>query len=600
MRPDTSIPSLECRDQEEFETISRAIEQIRQLEPLDLEIIVKDVSIHETISLASSRISSFLDRVYEQPLAAEDSPQKRTILGNLFDVAFFTVLFEQRKIFHRIAAQSLAADPGSSAAVVCWVDTILSKLGDATIAVASGVSVDLTTPLFPGSAELRAEDGLRAATQLPSNWHSVAAVIASDKASPAAKRLALRLTFAAFILGPYLWSKSEHGTPYDMLEVLDRCINQTRTTGFSASRVGDQLAIQERLNFAMIISLYATASREHQNFDKGSQQLRSHTLGCLLNILQNVLHPDDSVSSLQFTTPPEDLDPAQVVLLRWGDTVSWCWETWDDYRVANAESIVFLTSTWLRHSDVLSGDVDHSVAVSTASSIAFLRVLHQVVMTLSTSPPPAGPPSALVAIISKACFLAVESMKHLLWGQKEDERWIVLGLCKYLLSLFVLFAAENDEELAVYDYILEALSLVDADTLHICMTHVQEDSALRFAARLHERLAHVQNFASVPALTQTLELDLVRSTLNFAAIVWFSQTRKCLLRESVSPLLSNVAEILLQKGSPSLESKILGDAILTASSAARNDPSLSDANRESLWRFAITSGLSELSIACEF
>lgn len=102
-----------------------------------------------------------------------------------------------------------------------------------------------------------------------------------------------------------------------------------------------------------------------------------------MNVVQHVLHPDDSASSLQFAAPPEDLDPAQVVLLRWGDTVSWCWETWDDHRVANAESVIFLVSyitletdkrryyeqtlIWLRHSDV-----DHSFAASTASSIAIL------------------------------------------------------------------------------------------------------------------------------------------------------------------------------------------------------------------------------------
>jgi hypothetical protein len=83
------------------------------------------------------------------------------------DVAFLTVLFEHRRIFHRIAAQSLRPELGTSGAIVCWVDTILSKLGDATVAVASGLSLDLASPFSPGSTEFRAEDGLRAASQLP-------------------------------------------------------------------------------------------------------------------------------------------------------------------------------------------------------------------------------------------------------------------------------------------------------------------------------------------------------------------------------------------------------------------------------------------------
>lgn len=82
-------------------------------------------------------------------------------------MSFLTVLFEQRKIFHRIAAQSLASSPESSVAVICWVDSILYKLGDAIVAVASGISSDLATPLFPGSTQVREEDGLRAASQLP-------------------------------------------------------------------------------------------------------------------------------------------------------------------------------------------------------------------------------------------------------------------------------------------------------------------------------------------------------------------------------------------------------------------------------------------------
>ncbi|KAJ6574902.1 hypothetical protein B0H19DRAFT_1126284 [Mycena capillaripes] len=588
-----STPCIGSRDESGFVPISDAIEQIRRLELLDLETIVKDTTVHHTISLASSGIFNFLDSVLQE---RENSPQRLTIFGKLFDVTFLTVLFEQRKIFHRIAAQSFATEPGSSVAVICWVDSILHKLGDVTIAVASGISSDLTTPLLPGSTQFRAEDGLRAASQLPSNWSSVAGLIASDQASPAAKRLALRLTFAAFILRPCLYPESEHSIPCGTLEVLDRCLDQTRGTTFSASRVGDQLAIQERLNFAMIVSLYAAADREQRN----GSQIRPRSLGCLLDILQDVLHPNEPVSSLQFASPPEDLDPAQMVLLRWGDTVSWCWETWDDHRVANAESIVFLTSMWLAHSNVHcpSHDVNvHSAASSTASSIAILRVLHQVVLSLSTVSPAAGPPSVSMAVTSQACSYAVNSMKHLLCGQKEDERWIVSGLCKYLFSLFVLLAAENDEGLSVDDCILEALSLVDAETLHICLVHVQQDHTVRFTTRLHERLIRVQTFTSTLAQTQIPKIDLVRSTLNFAAIIWFSQTRGCLLRESVSPVLSDVAEFLIQQGSPGLACKILGDAILTASSAARKDPSITDENRESLWQFAISSLPSELSIA---
>lgn len=40
--------------------------------------------------------------------------------------------------------------------------------------------------------------------------------------------------------------------------------------------------------------------------------------------------------------PCENLDSAQILLLQWGNTMSWCWETWNDCRVANTECITQL------------------------------------------------------------------------------------------------------------------------------------------------------------------------------------------------------------------------------------------------------------------
>ncbi|KAJ6604446.1 hypothetical protein DFH09DRAFT_309802 [Mycena vulgaris] len=391
--------------------------------------------------------------------------------------------------------------------------------------------------------------------------------------------------------------------PQDMPDVLDRCVNQTRATGFSASLAGDQLAIQERLNCAMIISLFAITDREHRNFARGSQ-LRPHTLGCLVNMLQNVIHPNDSVLSLQLVIPPVDLDPAQTVLLRWGDTVSWCWETWDDHRLANAESIVFLTSMWLLHSDRaflpdgIAPHLDYSAA-STASSLAILRLLHHIVLSLSTTFQSIPPPPVSTIVISGACCNAVESMKHLLSDQKEDECWIVSGLCRCLLSLFVLLVAEADEELNASDYILEALSLVDPDTLHVCLMHVLEDSTLRFSARLDERVLSVHKTLADDG-NLSWKLNPVRSALNFFVIVWFSNTRGCLLHQSASRLLSAAVAFLLQQGSRSLSSKILGDAVLTATSAAQADPTFPKEGRETIWRFVLTFVPSDLGIASSF
>jgi hypothetical protein len=97
---------------------------------------------------------------------------------------------------------------------------------------------------------------------------------------------------------------------------------------------------------------------------------------------------------------------------------------------------------------------------------------------------------------------------------------------------------------------------------------------------------------------QSFSLNSVRSALHFAVIVWSSQTRGCILRQSVAPLLSAVVEIVLQNTGPG-SLKNVGIAILTACAAAKNDPSLPDDNRESLWRFAMTSVPSDLGVACK-
>ncbi|KAJ7706399.1 hypothetical protein B0H17DRAFT_1037040 [Mycena rosella] len=584
----------------EFESISNAIQKIRDIEIrlLDVETIVKDTKIQQIISVASTTITTFLDCVHQTPV--EYPHQNLVDFSELLSVSFLTVLFKHRKVFHKIAAHSLASEPGSSGAIVCWVDVILAKLGDASITVTTGAFLDLATPLFPGSTESRSEDSLRAASQLPSDWPSVVGVIASHKASPAAKRLALRLAFCAFVLGPRLCRKSlSSEIPHDMTEILDRCVNQTRATGFSASLAGGQLAMQERLNSSMTISLFAATDREHQNSTKVSQ-MRPHTLGCLLDMLQNVIHPDDSILSLQLVIPPDELDPAQTAILRFGDTVSWCWETWNDHRVANTESIVFLTSMWLLHSDkcFLSGDIipepDYMPA-STASSLAILRLLHHIVFSLSTTFESVGPPSAPTAVICGACYNAVESLKHLLSGQKEAERWIISGFCRHLLSLFVLLTAETDEELGATDYILEALSQVDRGTLNVCLMHIIAESTIRFSTRLDALIIRVHK-----TLIDNGNLNVVRSALNFIALVWFSQARGCLLHQSASRLLSAAVDFLSQSSSPTLASKILGDAVLTASSAARADASFPEENPEAIWRFAMSSTPSELEIASSF
>lgn len=149
------------------------------------------------------------------------------------------------------------------------------------------------------------DDGLRAAAQLPGSeylsseasgltngfsekWAMVPSVIGSKNASPAAKRLAIQLTFAAYIVGPQLqiydpWSDYDtyanftlaisHLVDYffhsfspqadDMSKTLDQFTLDTSTNDALVSYSTETLLEQIRMTYAMIISLFAVGPLPH-------------------------------------------------------------------------------------------------------------------------------------------------------------------------------------------------------------------------------------------------------------------------------------------------------------------------------------------------
>lgn len=83
--------------------------------------------------------------------------------------SFISLLFDYRRIFHRLAARDLMHS--APAVVVCWVDVILAKLGDAIFVIASRrPDSSLPVPEEPSFVSLEKQKegaALRAATQLP-------------------------------------------------------------------------------------------------------------------------------------------------------------------------------------------------------------------------------------------------------------------------------------------------------------------------------------------------------------------------------------------------------------------------------------------------
>lgn len=91
-----------------------------------------------------------------------------TSLHRLVHTSSLSMLFQYRKVFHRIAARAVV--PGTTAPIIiCWVDVLLVKLNETIVFVAGGFRPrDPDEPSLLPSLKAQREDGkLLAAAQLP-------------------------------------------------------------------------------------------------------------------------------------------------------------------------------------------------------------------------------------------------------------------------------------------------------------------------------------------------------------------------------------------------------------------------------------------------
>ncbi|KAK0465431.1 uncharacterized protein EV420DRAFT_959004 [Desarmillaria tabescens] len=237
---------------------------------------------------ASNIILRFLDEVKS---CQKDIRETYPHLTLVLQPSFLRTLFSHRTVFHRFAVSSVLR---STSTIVCWVDVLLAKLADAIVMVA-GDGSQLSDIQHSEEWHLqREEDNLRAASQLPSQWDSVKHFITSKQVSPAARRLALRLTFGVCIILPSLGDKNDNRMTQSegFLEIIHTCIHQTVRSGFTANYSSDPVVELERINFSMLVSLYAAANTEQRQTQLLSRPL---TLGYLLDLIQVVMHPDGAV-----------------------------------------------------------------------------------------------------------------------------------------------------------------------------------------------------------------------------------------------------------------------------------------------------------------
>ncbi|KAJ3899993.1 hypothetical protein F5879DRAFT_454719 [Lentinula edodes] len=468
------------------EAVTTAIRTLQDAQLVDIVANVKDL--HRDILEASNTIKKYLDGIL---LQRQDS------LENLGLFAYIVVLFAQRRIFHNLAVKALA--PGAIAStIVCWADGLIAKLAEVTIIVACGSSIH---PLISDAMRTQLEDdGLRAAAQLPEKWSMVLFAISSPNTSPAAKRLAIQLLFAVYIVIPRLQSYDPWGdcdTPQatELVKILNDYILLIPVNESSILYSTQALTDQLRLTYAMIISLF-TASDYSLNLDPPASPFRPRTLGSVLYMIQLIMNssivPNSNDSAIR---PCEQLDSAQILLLHWGDFMCWCWGTWNDYRVANTECVTQLTATWLYH---LQLGVDsapyqdiHNPHIlldknPSAANYAFLQVLHRSTTSLLAARQNATLQESFYVVLFNAC----RAIDHLLRNELVRGSGLT-GIeitAKCLLGVFVLLHLEtgNDGRLQLKSTILESLTMVNEGAFAQAINDICEDKEIHFKERIDE------------------------------------------------------------------------------------------------------------------
>jgi hypothetical protein len=140
------------------------------------------------------------------------------------------------------------------------------------------------------------------------------------------------------------------------------------------------------------------------------------------------MYSEDSRSTLRLLP---HLDPAQVIILGWGRVLPWCWMTWRDPRIANAECITHLvrvefsfqelrltmikTANWLFHLDLFLSAYMHESPDAWTGLLGVFIAKHSAAVT-----------SAIVVSVFVDCHISSPAYENFL---QHTLHHIVIALC---------------------------------------------------------------------------------------------------------------------------------------------------------------------------
>ncbi|KAL1707130.1 hypothetical protein EV121DRAFT_288916 [Schizophyllum commune] len=539
---------------------------IQTIENVDLDTVAEDITAHSVIARASSTLEN----------ALEDASVPQGDLAALYSLSFLRTLFAHRTVFHRIAAGAQPSNAPPSV-IVCWVDALLAKL--APVITGERTFANSASDFLQSQ---RYSDSLRAAAQLPESWDDIPQALASAAMSPAARRLAIRVLYGAFVL-----SEGRDGADTDNAPPLDLLPAMSAFLDYSEHERASEPGLQERMTSGMVFALYSVA--DSLNIDDGHILMRPRTLGRMLELVRTVLHCDTIAGSI--FEPCRFQDQAMKLLLR-DQVVMWCWRTWQDNRVADFETVVSMTAAWLRHVAHLDGDIMRKVEEQPeVCCAAMLHVLHHAVAFIR------GDTTDLLRVTYKAICIVNQVCRQpgLIPTQAPE-------MCRIGLRIFVASKDEEDE-LRVKDAAIEMLALADADVLRVALEQARDDLKLRFPNSMNEAVSRSRRLVppvDSSILDDTVNLRPVITTVQLLTLIWQSRARGCLIRYTAAHLLALLVERL--SSAPPAAPIVISftDAVFTALAAAERAEPREDEADVAAWTLGARVGHEAVGVAGAF
>ncbi|THH26593.1 hypothetical protein EUX98_g7593 [Antrodiella citrinella] len=251
----------------------------------------------------------------------------------------------------------------------------------------------------------------------------------------------------------------------------------------------------------------------------------------LLEFIHRVVEPAYADGTFDVMCPPQDLDyaPKRILLSSYA-TMSWCWSSWDERRVAHSEIIDYLSAVWLSHicrcphdpsmahewTDIVVLSMSENPATACA---AFARLIQYALTKHAAENMPYEFMDVELGVLRKACWGTVAFLRttHQTGYPASDD------LLKMMVYLFVALG-NTAVESTIKDIILEGLSYMKPNLLLATFDNLQDDLLTALKLKLDNDFLYVGSLMSRTQRTAITPLSLhvsaARHLLQFLTLTW--------------------------------------------------------------------------------